>query len=278
MRFLLIAAGILLIAVSLLAETLGLSRGGGFPEGQILAGGLGLLTLLASLAWRRAGSLWRVLGRSMLLMLIVILGMKSLASLVRSLKTPGSQEMLLREDLVPGVDSPLVFSPHVMWSAPGFTAPLPGQRTWLYGSSDALPPGYCTSFADRRQPGYNSTQSIILLMMDLRGSDPPDTVILTAGPADARSALETGDPRFHAGYSNWMAVTGSESSLSMGLSGSDLAEAAAWTQNVNRTVLEALGREYSFQPVFLWTAETACPQDPAETEFILQVDSLLREF
>lgn len=278
MRAALLAAGVLFTALALLAEPLGLSRGAGFPEGQILCGSIGLFLLLAALAWRKTGALWRAMGRAVMAALAVLLLLKTLMSLLGSMETTAQQNICIRSELVPGTDSPLVFTPHVMWTTPGFPeVPSPGGSVWLYGASDAVVPEEYGTFTDRRQPEYNSTQALILLMLDLRYAPPPETVVIVAGPADARSTLETGDPRFHAGYYRWMEATGSRSSLSMDLSGRDLTEASAWVQHVNRTVLQALGREYSFQPVFYWGTESSESMSPAECDFILQVDSLLKE-
>lgn len=259
--------GALMLLGSISADSLSLSAAGGISEGRVLQAVFGALLLGAGAAGRRLPVLWLAFGRLLLLASCIFLLGLSVTGFARAVSRPEARPYLLPRGMIPGVDAPIAYAPNVMWTLPGsLRITLDSSEVWLYGAAPVSPDSLTealgfpsgTVFADRRQPGYNSTQSLILLMLDLRDNNPPDTVVLIAGEADARAALDTGDPRWPLGSGGFIAAVGSRD-LSMNLEGRELAERVAGVQMVNRSVLNALAGEYGFRAVFLWIP--ACGSD-----------------
>jgi hypothetical protein len=182
-------------------------------------------------------------------------------------------EWHLDRGLVPGTEEDLLFRPHLLWIGAGegdawaavsAQDSSAGSSIWIYGSDQDLPDrgremeallksaSTGSVIVDRRQPCYNSTQSLILFLQDLHSHQPPDSVILIAGPADVAAALENGDPSWPMGSRNFLARTRSIEDLSMGISGMELALALRRVQEVNRTILGAVAREYGAGASFIW--------------------------
>lgn len=268
--------GALLLIGSFLAGRLSLSASGGVSEGRVLLAVFGVLLAGAGAAGKRLPALWKGFGRLLFCGCLALLLWFSVTGFLGALAR--GRPALLPPGTVPGAAGPLAYRPHVLWTLPGSVPGRPGTRpVWLYGGTldDAGPllqglgiePGEGVS--DRRQPGYNSTQSLILLMLDLRGNSVPAEVILTAGEADVRAALSTGDPVWPLGSNAFLEATGPSCDLSGNLEGSELAMALAEAQLVNRAVLMALAAEYGFRASFVWL-----PGDGAFPEQAL-VDSLM---
>jgi hypothetical protein len=245
---------------SIFARHLSLSASDGLSEGRVLLAVSGALLLGAGVAGRRLPGLWRAFGRLLFLVGCIYLVRLSAAGFAGALSSSEARQYPMPPGMIPGVDVPVVYAPHVMWTLPGsLGATLDSSEVWLYGAAPVNPDSLVealgfpsgTVLADRRQPGYNSTQSLILLMLDLRDNPPPGAVVLTAGEADARAAMDTGDPRWPLGSGSFIAAVGSRD-LSMNLEGRELAGRVAGVQSINRRVLQALAGEYGFRAVFLW--------------------------
>lgn len=255
------AAGGAMLAGSLLAGRLALSASGGVSEGRLLLGVFGILLLGAGVAGKRLPVVWLGFGRLLLCGCCAALLWLTLTVFARAAVRREPATPLLEPGMVPGVEYPLTYTPHVLWTLPGsYPANLQNSPVRVYGDLRGNPdslleamgvtPGI--AWADRRQPGYNSTQSLILLMLDLRGNPPPETVVLTAGMADLLAALDTGDPVWPLGSGSFLAATGSSHDLSMDMEGSELALGVARVQLVNRAVLQALAAEYGFRAGYVW--------------------------
>jgi hypothetical protein len=253
--------GVLAAMAAVFADRLGLSASGGLSEGTLLLGAFAFLFIGAAVAGRRLPFCWMILGRVLLGVLASFLIHLSARGLLGSMTEKTAVQPHLAPGLVTGVSEPLDYAPHVLWTRPGqFSVTLDTCAVWFYGdasvNADSIMtgPGEASvlTWADRRQPGYNSTQSLILLMMDLRNNPPPETVLIAAGPSDLRAAAETGDPRWPLGAAGFLERTGSAHDLSMNLEGPDLEQALVRVQSVNQRVLEALGEEYGFTGDFVW--------------------------
>jgi hypothetical protein len=272
--------GVLAVAAAVFADRLAISARGGFSEGRLILGVFAFLLIGAAIAGRRLPFYWRILGRVLLGVFAALLIWLSARGLLGSIAQKSPAQPHLDNGLVTGVAEPLNYAPHVLWTRPGeFIVTLDTCAVWFYGdisvNADSILAARLggtsrATWADRRQPGFNSTQSLILLMMDLRKNPPPQTVMLAAGASDTRAALETRDPRWPLGTANFLERAGSSHDLSMNLEGTDLELAFVRVQSVNRTVLEALGEEYGFRGDFVWVP---C-NEPLSREFP-SADSLI---
>ena len=297
-----IAGGTLLI-ISILMHWLGLSPGSGLGEGNILLMSLAALLLAGAAAGKRIIQLWRILGHTVLVIIIAymlhgIANAFMTASREPVRDTERSTVQDLRQGILLEAESELEYRPHVLWSVPGlperFSPVTPDNLSgvWIYGASPMQPASSADMLArsiiarleerivDRRQPFYNSTQSLVLLMMDLRENSSPDTVFLIAGRVDVLAALDTGDPRWPAGSSEFSELLGRNENISMNLDGEELASATAEVQWVNGRVLQALGNEYGFEGVFVWTFDSRGVDSistPLEAELGMNVGFFIRE-
>lgn len=253
--------GVLAAAAAVFADRLGLSASGGLSEGTLLLGAFAFLFIGAAVAGRRLSICWITLGRVLLGGLAAFLFWFSARGFLGSMTENTAVQPHLAPGLVTEVPEPLDYAPHVLWTRPGqFSVTLDACGIWFYGDTSVNADSILTGleetsdlpWADRRQPGYNSTQSLILLMMDLRNNPPPETVVIAAGPSDLRAAVETGDPRWPLGAASFRERTGSSHDLSMNLEGPDLEQALVRVQSVNQRILEALGEEYGFTGDFVW--------------------------
>ncbi len=302
-RIALASAGVLASGLSLLSDAAGMSDPGGLGEGQLLAMVFGTLMILAAVLWRSFPPFWRMLGRLILLALCLYAVRGAAGAFARAVTGPASTAAdgpVLGPGFVPSSAVDLRYAPHVMWTAAGPDrgpggpgSPGTDGLVRIYGSSGdgsagldravldtlRISPGSET-LLDRRQPRYNSTQSLILLMCDLRDCPPPATVVLTAGIDDVSAAYANRDPVWPAGSQAFRLAAGSRCDLSADLGGGTLAAAVASAQEVNRRVLGAIGDEYGFETRFVWLG---CPEEaildgPEDFAALCrQVDSLVAE-
>jgi hypothetical protein len=272
--------GALLCSAAVLADVAGLSAGG-LGEGQVLAGVFGLLLLLFALSGRRFPTFWLYSGRILLACSAAFLLAGASRAFLSALRgnPPGAAADLLTPGMVPCADESLFYRPHVLWvgsrgdagGPEGPSQPDSSRTIWLYGSStdrpspDAIagPAGASAAsegiVVDRRQPCYNSTQSLILLMQDLCGSPPPDSVILLAGPSDIAAALENHDPVWPLGAASFLGRTRASADLSLELESRELVQEFERVQEINRAALAALSVEYGFGASFEWIGGTKLP-------------------
>ncbi len=267
-RLLLLVSGLLLMLISLSADKIGFSAHGSFGEGQVLLVIFGTLLAVAGAAGNKFILVWRYFGLLLSVCILAVVFLLALRSL--SKQSTRTDDDIILPSIFPEREDSLFYRPHVIWTGEEMD-PSPSlfreDSVWIYGAvpvnpeNETLPDSIREYLRegtlDRRQPMYNSTQSLILLMMDLRRYPPPSCVILTAGDADVRAAFSTGDPRWPMGSTRIMRALGSSGDLSMGLNGQRLAEMITRVQITNRRVLEALGRSYGFRPVFIWNRTVA---------------------
>lgn|GEM_PF-4077954 len=262
-------AGLLFLLVAILADPLGLSRQGGTGEGQVIAAVLGALLITAGAAGRRFIEIWRCFGLLVLAGISFFLLTGVSRALISALASPVPYDpsMVLKGEIMRHPGSVLLFRPHVLWVKAGEVREAPGQAAegetssvWLYGHSDEPEAGddFGACFhedcllVDRRQPCYNSTQSLILLMEDLRSGAHPDRVVMIAGKYDLQGAEASGDPRWPVAASEFGRQLSCRYDLSSNLTGETLMEGLERVSTVNRRILEALGREYGFQAEMQW--------------------------
>lgn len=262
-------AGLLFLLVAILADPLGLSRQGGTGEGQVLAGVLGAVLMTAGAAGRRFIEIWRWFGLLVLGAVCLLLLFGTTRTLIAALKPspPYDRSLVLKEEIISQPGSVLLFSPHVLWvSAKTSSDDSPdlvddvSNVIWLYGYVD--PPedgnGFNESIpqdavvVDRRQPMYNSTQALILLMTHLRSEEAPDRVLLIAGKYDLEGAEASGDPRWPVAAMEFGRQLNCRYDLSLNLTGEAMTEGLERLRTVNLRILEALGREYGFQAEMQW--------------------------
>jgi hypothetical protein len=200
--------GALMLLGSIFADSLSLSAAGGISEGRVLQAVFGALLLGAGAAGRRLPVLWLAFGRLLLLASCIFLLGLSVTGFARAVSRPEARPYLLPRGMIPGVDAPIAYAPNVMWTLSRFTPRNAGFIGGLVVRSSPGKPGLADRgprfpFRDgvRRSPPARLQLDPVADTPDAgpQGQHPPDTVVLIAGEADARAAMDTGDPRWPLG-------------------------------------------------------------------------------
>lgn len=217
------AAGALLLLAALFAGEAGLSPGKGIGRAQLILSLFGALLLLAGLLGNRFWTFYRMLGKVTFSAFLAFACLElASAFLIRlGVGSHVSEGFVLRFDcgLDPG------YQPFVAWRGrePDSVA---GPGLLLLGGSElALPPqdngGSILVSAldsilscqggfgvfDHSQPYYSSPQSLIALVLELRGGIRPSDVLIVSGPGDVLTGLATGDPAIFLGTDAFRALT-----------------------------------------------------------------------
>lgn len=238
-------AGLIFIAASVLADSLGLSAEGGLSRNQLVILILGCVFLTAGILGRRFAGVYRYSGLLLinLLLFLLLLDIISLAAMklfMPSRISLHARKITESELLSPG-DQPggARYAPYVVWKAlPGLTGEstdslghriTPGStvlngsegiRIFLLGGSaswgtgvgdretvaahlasqlrDSL--GQDIELLNLSQVGWNSTQEMIELIMELRSGNVPDIVVFMDGFNDVFTAYQSGQAGMHQNY------------------------------------------------------------------------------
>lgn len=204
------ALGALLVIAAIFSGETGLSPGAGIGRGQVILSLFGALLFSAGLLGHRFPAFYKLLGKGVFstFLALACLELTAVLLLRAGLGPQGSGSFVLRFNGFPETR----YQPFVAWRGrePDSVA---GPGLLLLGGSElALPPhesggsflasaldsllssrGSAGVF-DHSQPYYSTPQSLVALVLELRGGSRPSEVLVLSGPGDVLTGLSTGDP------------------------------------------------------------------------------------
>jgi len=233
LRFSSLVSGFVLTAAGIFADYIGLSAGAGVGRGQVILVFLGTLLMLAGIVGKRLLPIYRLFSR-VVLSAILLLCMFELAStaIIMMNETRGGSEGGFVLRLAPDLASR--YYPFVGWRCylpDSLSDPdvlLLGGSALALPRSDGINPSVGVrldsiasyrghTLSDYSQPFYNSTQSLIQLILLLRDGLRPSDVLLVSGPGDVLAAIESGAPMVPVGTDLFRNMTwpGSEGAIAL---------------------------------------------------------------
>lgn len=234
LKFLGLFFGVALILTGVFADRMGLSAGAGIGRGSVIVTILGILLMLAGVLGRAFMTVYRSFSKLVLALVLLLCILELTSTIIVIVQT---RRKRLHNDFVlklaPELESSYYpftgwrcFPPNsvqdpdilILGGSPLALPRLDSTSSLFYSLADSVFSTNGLTLSNYSQPFYNSTQSMIQLILLLRDGVLPSRVFLIAGPGDVLAAIESGTPVVPLGTDIYRARTwpGSEGAVALG--------------------------------------------------------------